>query len=120
MSRPEPHAPLPRSPRRGDQRGTSTLEVAGIAPVFLLVTLVLLYCGFAFYGITATQTAARQAARAASLGEDPSAAAADAMPDWLPHTVSTFHGGTGVRVTTNLPDLLPGTDLLVSRDAVMP
>ncbi|CAN5315505.1 hypothetical protein BH18ACT9_BH18ACT9_01150 [soil metagenome] len=105
---------------RRDQRGTSTLEVAGLAPLILFLTLVLLYCAFAFYGITATQTAARQGARAASLGEDPGNAASAAMPGWLPHSVSTFHGGTGVRVTANLPDLLPGTDLLVSRDAVMP
>lgn len=105
---------------RRDQRGTSTLEVAGLAPMILFFTLVLLYAGFALYGITATQTAARQAARAASLGADPSAAAAAAMPGWLSHSVSTFHGGTGVRVTADLPDLLPGTDLLVARDAVMP
>lgn len=105
---------------RRDQRGTSTLEVAGIAPLVLFITLVLLYSGFAFYGITATQTAARQGARAASLGEDPGAAVSAAMPGWLPHTTSTFHDGTGVRVTSNLPDLLPGTDLLVTRDAVMP
>lgn len=105
---------------RRDERGTATLEVAGLAPLLLLVTLVLVYAGFALYGITATQTAARNGARAASLGDDPAAAVAAAMPGWLPHSVSTFHGGTGVRVTANLPDLLPGTDLLVSREAVMP
>jgi hypothetical protein len=103
-----------------DQRGSSTLELVGIAPLVLLTLLVLLYCAFAFYGITATQTAARQAARAASLGESPYAAADAAMPGWLPHDVEVFHGGTGVRITSNLPDLLPGTDLLVSREAVMP
>jgi hypothetical protein len=105
---------------RTSQRGTSTLELVGIAPIVLATAMVMLYAGFALYGITATQTAARQAARAASLGDSPFAAADAAMPGWLGHDVDLFHGGTGVRVTADLPDLLPGTDLLVSREAVMP
>jgi hypothetical protein len=116
MSRPD------RSPAR-DERGTSTLEVAGVAPVVLFVTLALLYAGFALYGITATQTAARQAARAASLGDDPAAAADAALPGWLEPDVSTYgvgSSGSGVRVRTNLPDFIPGTDLAVTREAVMP
>jgi TadE-like protein len=105
------------------ERGTSTLEVAGLAPLVLMITLALLYAGFALYGITATQTAARQAARAASLGEDPFAAADAALPGWLAPEVSSFptgSSGTTVRVRTDLPDFLPGTDLRVTREAVMP
>lgn len=116
MSRPDPAGP------RGE-RGTSTLEVAGLAPLVLMITLALLYAGFALYGITATQTAARQAARAASLDEDPYAAADAALPGWLEPDVSTYPtsgSGTGVRVRTDLPDFLPGTDLVVTREAVMP
>lgn len=115
MSRPD--LPVPR-----DESGTSTLEVAGLAPLVLMITLALLYAGFALYGITATQTAARQAARAASLDEDPYAAADAALPGWLEPDVSTYPvgSGVGVRVRTNLPDFLPGTDLMVSREAVMP
>ena len=108
---------------RPDERGTSTLEVAGLAPLVLMITLALLYAGFALYGITATQTAARQAARAASLGEDPYAAADAALPGWLEPDVRTYPAsgsGTGVRVRTDLPDFLPGTDLVVTREAVMP
>lgn len=107
---------------RRDDRGTSTLEVAGLAPVVLLVALALLYAGLGLYGITATQTAARQAARAASLGDDPAAAARAALPGWLPPDVTAFPtaDGTTVRVRTDLPDLLPGTDLAVTREAVMP
>ena len=105
------------------ERGTSTLEVAGIAPLVLMLTLALLYAGFALYGITATQTAARQAARAASLGEDPYQAADAALPGWLEPEVDSFptgDSGTTVRVRTDLPDFLPGTDLHVTREAVMP
>jgi Flp pilus assembly protein TadG len=116
MSRPDPRAAR-------DERGTSTLEVAGLAPLVLMITLALLYAGFALYGITATQTAARQAARAASLDQDPYTAADAALPGWLEPQVSTFAvagSGTGVRVRTDLPDFLPGTDLVVTREAVMP
>ena len=113
---------MSRPDRRGE-RGTATLEVVGIAPALLLVTLVILYAGFALYGITATQTAARQAARAASLGQDPYAAADAALPGWLAPTVSSFPTGahgTTVRVRTALPDFLPGEYLVVTREAVMP
>jgi TadE-like protein len=116
MSRPDRRSPH-------DESGTSTLEVAGLAPLVLMITLALLYAGFALYGITATQTAARQAARAASLGDDPVTAADAALPGWLEPDVSTYPAGgsgTGVRVRTDLPDLLPGTDLVVTREAVMP
>lgn len=116
----------PADPRRArHERGTSTLEVAGLAPMFLLVLMLLLYAGFALYGITATQTAARQAARAASLGQDPVTAARAALPGWLEPEVSTAPAGSGgegtaVRVRTDLPGFLPGTDLTVTREAVMP
>ena len=119
MSRPD----LDPAGARRRETGTSTLEVAGIAPLLLLVTIGLLYAGFALYGITATQTAARHAARAASLGQDPAAAADAALPGWLEPDVSTYpagDSGTGVRVRTNLPDPLPGRDLVVTREAVMP
>lgn len=109
---------------RRDQRGTAALEVIGLAPLVLLLTLVLLYSGLALYGITATQTAARQAARAESLGENPYGAAGAALPGWLqPVSVDpqpVGDGGTRISVTTDLPDLLPGTDLLVTRSAAMP
>jgi len=113
------------TPRRRGQRGTSTLEVAGLAPMLLLVLIVMLYAGFALYGVSATQTAARHAARAASLGQDPVSAARAALPGWLEPEVSTAPAGssgdgTAVRVRTDLPGFLPGTDLTVTREAVMP
>lgn len=109
---------------RRDQRGTSTLEVVGLAPIVLLITLLLLYGGLALYGITATQTAARQAARAASLGDSPYGAADAALPEFLEpadvHVQPLGDGGTRISVTTDLPGMLPGTDLLVTRSVAMP
>ena len=102
------------------ENGTSALEVAGIAPLIALVAFSLVQAAFAAYGITATQTAARQGARAYSLDQSPGVAVDKALPDWLPATTQTFSPGHGVRVHVNLPDFLPGTDLIVTREAVMP
>ncbi len=106
--------------RKRSERGTSALEVAGIAPLIALVAMALIQAAFAAYGISATQTAARQGARADSLGQDPAAAVRAALPSWLPATVQTFGPGHGVRARVNLPDLIPGSDLIVTREAVMP
>jgi hypothetical protein len=106
--------------RTASERGTSTLEVAGLAPLVLIVAFALVNAGFVLYGISAAQTAARQAARAYSLGQDPHAAASAALPRWLGSDVTTFSPGHGVRVRVDLPDLVPGTDLSVTREAVMP
>ena len=105
---------------RKSEKGTSALEVAGIAPLIALVALSLVQAAFAAYGITATQTAARQGARAYSLNESPSVAVDNALPGWLPATTQTFSPGHGVRVQVNLPDFIPGSDLIVTREAVMP
>jgi Flp pilus assembly pilin Flp len=105
---------------RRDERGTTAMEVAGIAPLVALICLVLVQAAFAAYGITAAQTAARQGARAASLGQDPTSAVENALPSWLPATVEEFGPGNGVRAKVDLPDIVPGTDLVVTREAVMP
>lgn len=105
---------------RHDERGTSALEVAALAPIVALVAMALVQAAFAAYGITATQTAAREGARAASLDRSVTAAVDDALPSWLPATVEQFGPGKGVRVRVDLPDLVPGTNLIVTREAVMP
>jgi len=100
--------------------GTSTLEVAGMAPLVVLVAFSLIQAAFAAYGITAAQTAARQGARSYSLNQPAEAAVDNALPSWLPATVETFGPGHGVKVHVNLPDFVPGSDLIVTRQAVMP
>lgn len=110
-----------QSGHRRDQSGTSTLEVTGLAPLVLIVCLALVHAAFALYGVSAAQTAARNAARAASLGEDPAYAAERSLPGWLPApTVTTFGADHGVRVRVDLPDIIPRHDLRVTREAVMP
>ena len=105
------------------EKGTSALEVAGIAPLIALVALSLVQAAFAAYGITATQTAARQGARAYSLSGSlivAGDAVDSSLPGWLPATVEAFGPGHGIRVHVNLPDFIPGADLIVTREAVMP
>lgn len=108
------------SRRHPRERGTSTLEVVGLLPVVAVALVALMQAAIAAYAITATQTAARQGARAESQGDSASAAVRAALPDWLPASISTFGPGHGVRVTVDLPDVVPGTNLNVTRDAVMP
>lgn len=102
------------------ESGSSALEVAAMAPIVALIAMALVQAAFAAYGITATQTAAREGARAASLNRDVDVAVGNALPSWLPATVETFGPGHGVRVHVDLPDLVPGTNLIVTREAVLP
>ncbi len=106
--------------RQHRESGSSALEVAALAPIIALVAMALVQAAFAAYGITATQTAAREGARASSLNRDVGTAVDNALPSWLPATVETFGPGHGVRVHVDLPDLIPGTNLIVTREAVLP
>lgn len=105
---------------RRSERGTSTLEVMGMAPLVVLLLLVLVHAALALYGITTAQTAARQGARAFSQGDDPYSVVRKSVPGWMSVDVDTFGPGHGVRATVNLPDFLPIYDLKVARETVMP
>jgi len=105
--------------KRGE-RGTSTLEVVGMAPLVVLLLLILVQAAMALYGITTAQTAARQGARAYSQGNDPYSVVRESVPGWMSVDVQTFGPGHGVKATLDLPDLLPGYNLKVSRETVMP
>lgn len=102
------------------ERGSTAIEMTVMAPIMLIVALALAHAALAAYGITATQTAARQGARALSQGDSAAAAVNRALPSWLPAETSTFGPGSGVRVRVNLPDIVPGYDLRVTRTAVLP
>ena len=103
-----------------NERGTSTLEVVGMAPLVVLLLLILVQAAMALYGITTAQTAARQGARAYSQGNDPYSVVRKSVPGWMGVDVQTFGPGHGVKATLDLPDILPGYNLKVSRETVMP
>lgn len=103
-----------------NERGTSTLEVAGMAPLVVLVLLILVQAAMALYGITTAQTAARQGARAYSQGSDPYSVVRKSVPSWMGVKVVTFGPGHGVKATLDLPDIVPWYNLKVTRETVMP
>jgi hypothetical protein len=105
---------------RGNERGTSTLEVAGMAPLVALLVLILVQSAVTLYAVTTAQTAARQGARAMSQGDAPSAVVRDSVPGWMGVTTSTFGPGSGVEVVVDVPDLIPAMNLTITRKAVMP
>ena len=91
-----------------------------------------LQAGAAVWTVTLTTDAARTAARAASLDEDPAAAAAAALPGALDiAAVRSFDVGVGggvrqgvpahgVSVTVRVPRVSPLPQFTVTRQAVMP
>lgn len=107
--------------------GSLAVELVAVVPVLLAVTLLCVQGFGAVSAVEATQRAARDAARAASLGEDPVAAArADLPPAAELRRVSAV-GGCGdacVRVDVEVPLGIPGlvtlTRLPLSRTAAMP
>ncbi len=91
--------------RRGNrERGTAALEYIGMLPIILFAALIALQMGVVAWTVVATGQAARDAARAASLGRSPQAAANGALPSLL--TASSVSGGPvaqGQRYTVEVP-----------------
>lgn len=117
-----------RGGRRGE-RGTTTLEVAGMAPLVLFVMLLILQGVVALYGVSTAQTAVRQAAREYSqsgLGDAAGARAVleESVPGWMSVRNPTFTTVNGtdrkVSATFDIPDVVPFYDVTITREAVMP
>lgn len=111
-------------PGRRD-RGTAALETVALLPMIVLVASLVLQLAVAVWTTTAADTAARSAARAATLGRDPFTAASGSLPGGLrvaPADVEIFHSLDDVRVSLRIS--IPRVSVLptftVRRDAVMP
>jgi hypothetical protein len=91
-------------------------------PVLVLLGTFALQTGAAMWTTALTGDAARTAARAASLDEDPASAARRALPDSIDvRSVRTFGAPRhGVSVTTEVPRVSPLPRFTVTREAVMP
>lgn len=115
-----------RAPR--DERGTSTIEIIGITPLVVLVMILLAQTSLALYATTSAQTGVRVAARAWSQepGMSPSQvreAVNTTVPGWLRTDAGdiALHGpGHAVTATFDVPDVIPFTDLRITRRTVMP
>jgi hypothetical protein len=108
-----------RRARRERDAGTASLELVGLMPIVAVVaSLALQYAAVVFVAHTADD-AARQAARALSLGRDPTSAAEDVVPSNL--DVQVLTSGTGrVTVRVEVPRLSPLPQKTVTRSADMP
>jgi len=106
---------------RRREQGTSTLEVAGLIPLVLIVILVLVQAALALYTIGTAQTAARQGARGWSQGMSPEQVVQDSVPSWIDtKTVRLPGDGHGIRAELDVPSVIPFFNLTVDREVVMP
>ncbi|WP_427384230.1 TadE/TadG family type IV pilus assembly protein [Janibacter sp. G56] len=109
---------------RARERGAAAIEMASLIPILILAGLVALQVGIAGWAMVATGQAARDGARAQSLGDDPAAAVEAALPGALVPQPGTggSHTAKGYRqtVVVKVPSLLPFEVGSVTRTAEMP
>ncbi|MEU8759783.1 TadE/TadG family type IV pilus assembly protein [Streptomyces sp. NPDC048659] len=113
--------------RRPRDRGQVAVEYLGFLPLLLLVGLVGVQFGIAAYAAQQAGTAARAAARAASVDDPesvpgPEAVARASVSGWTANRITRVlvDGGTAT-VTVSIPSLIPFASFdPVTRTAVMP
>lgn len=105
--------------RARSERGSAAVEAVVLLPVLLLVTMMALQLGVAGWAASQTEEAARQAARAHSLGESWESAAERALPGSL-----QLSGGGASADTVRLEVRVPRVSILprftVEREVSMP
>ncbi|GGO52009.1 septum formation initiator [Streptomyces daqingensis] len=111
------------------QRGSSSLELAGMMPLLLLVAVAAIQLGIAGYAVQQAGTGARAAARTAGqedLADAYAATGRAAMSGWTASRSSFDLGGGAdeveVTATVTIPSVIPGVDDFgdASRSATMP
>lgn len=116
-----------------EQRGSQTLELAALLPTIVLITLMIWQVTLAAFTVVVAEAAARDAARAASVGNDPLYAARRAVSgltvqvECIPQNCSSVDNGYGpeitVRVTVFSPVVAPfmrNWPIPVTRQVTMP
>ncbi|SDK39274.1 TadE/TadG family type IV pilus assembly protein [Streptomyces indicus] len=127
------HAPAPENaptPKRTlalkSDKGAAILEFTGFLPTLLLIGLACIQLGLVGYTFSQAGSAARAAARAASLEQNADAAGRAAMSDWLADgaSISAPPGATTVTATVevDIPELIPFVDMgwTATRTVTMP
>lgn len=85
------------------ERGTASLEFLALGPFVLLVGFIVWQLAIGGWAAVSANEAARAAARAATLGGDPGAAAHDALPQGLRHyRLLGGRSGDGYRYTVEV------------------
>jgi hypothetical protein len=99
------------------------VELVGLLPLLLLAGLAALQLLLVGFTVTAAENAARSGSRAVALGGDPRDVAIGSLPDHLARSAGVDARGELVRVTVEVPVLVPGlstSHLTVSRSAELP
>jgi hypothetical protein len=111
----------PGRARGQDERGSASLELAALVPIVVLLMLFVFQVLAVAYTTQAASQAARDAARAYSLGRSPTAAAEASLPGAVRLVgVTTFGPRHGVRVEVEAPPVQLIGDRRVIREVIMP
>ena len=112
---------MPRRRTGGGERGVAAVETAALVPLLLVAALFALQAAAAVWTATGTDLAVRQAARAESLGRDPVAAAARALPAGLSvKRLERLGPDSGVRLVVAVPRVSPLPQFEVTRSLELP
>jgi hypothetical protein len=128
--------PARPAPRRGRERGATSLELAIVAPMFLTLVFLAIQAGLFFYGRTVAVQAAREGVSQLRLAEDAAAfeamrgGAVDYPRDFAatvgqqglldPRVEARYDDAEGrvwVSVTGRVISLVPGLDLTTTAEA---
>lgn len=112
-----------RAKRTESERGQASVELLGVLPALLLVSLVAWQFALAGHAAWLAGNAARVAARAAAVGADPVAAARRALPARLRRDlVVAERGGDRIDVRVRIPVVVggPRSRLRVGASAALP
>lgn len=118
---------MARRRREFGDRGQSALEMIGMLPLLIFGGLLVLQAGTAMWTVTSANEAAREAARSYSRNPDGGVAAArrvaaESLPGALEveEIADAGRGGHGIRLTVEIPRVLPLPLKPVTREVVMP
>jgi|SRR6186997_3569309 len=88
------------------EEGTASVELVAAVPFLLLAVLAAVQIALAGQALWSAGVAARVGARAAAVGDDPTAAARSALPPTMRRGAEVEQNG-GVSVTVKIPLLIP-------------
>ncbi len=107
--------------RRPREQGTASIEMVAMVPLVMFVIVLVFQVITAAVTVQAASQAARDAARAYSLGGSPTEAAEASLPGAVRLAeVTTFGPHHGVRVVVEAPAFLVIGERKVAREVVMP
>ncbi len=106
--------------RRAGERGLVAIEFVVLIPVVILIATMAMQIGVAGWTATQTERAARDGARALSLGENVTAAASSSLPGILSIDQISTPGSETVRLRVKVPRVSVLPQSTVTREVTLP